>query len=174
MVIKINGLSESSLRKAEKKVKAYQNKVLANNREFVRELAQKGIEKASIYLDMVAEDYEPPQFSTQKPHVMNGSENGAVFATLRLRGEDVAFVEFGAGIHYNDHPHSSPHPLGVELGFTIGSYGQGQGIHDYWFYRENGTVEISEGTPAAMPLYHASVTMRQCARVMAMTRFRSK
>ena len=44
------------------------------------------------------------------------------------------WIEFGTGVHYNGAAGSSPHPKGAELGMTIGSYGQGYGRQDGWFY----------------------------------------
>ena len=82
-------------------------------------------------------------------------------STIRLVGDDVAFVEFGAGIHFNGHPNSSPNPYGVKLGYTIGSYGLGQGLNEYWFYKDGGEWKVSEGTEATMPLFHASEAIKQ-------------
>lgn len=168
MVITINGLSADSLRKAAKKVRAYQNRVADNNVAFVRDLAQKGIDVASHNLS-ADRKYELPYFSTQNPHVMNGKGKGDVSATLRLVGEQVAFIEFGAGITYNGNPGGSLHPKGVEFGYTIGSYGKHQGLNKTWYHYG----EIYQGTWAAMPLYKASVAIKQNARELAMTRFRS-
>ena len=71
-------------------------------------------------------------------------------------GSDVAFIEFGAGIHYNGSAGNSPNPWGANLGFTIGSYGQGKGgrSHAWGFFDADGNLHISHGTPAAMPMYH--------------------
>jgi len=79
-----------------------------------------------------------------------------VTGILTVQGKDVAFIEFGAGVYYNTYAGSSPHPKGEELGYTIGSYGQGQGRYDIWVYLdENGNRQVSYGTEATMPLYNA-------------------
>lgn len=169
MQITINGFSADSFRKAARKVRAYQNRVEANNKELVKDIAIAGMTVARNHLSNVAPDYDPPDFSTENPHVMNGDSRGAVSTILRLQGEQAAFVEFGAGIHYNGHPNESPHDWGVELGFTIGSWGMHQGLQDGWWHDGH----YYHGTPAAMPLFHASVAMKQNARALAMTRFRS-
>ena len=84
-----------------------------------------------------------------------------VVGTLYVEGEAVAFIEFGAGIKYNGAAGSSPHDLGAELGFTIGSYGHGLGRFDHWYYKDPTTGETirSEGTEATMPLYLAKEAM---------------
>lgn len=159
MVIKIDALSAESLTKAAKRVERLQRRYENKNREFVRELLKAGISVGQQHL-VGAGDSDPPDFN--EPHVMMGNTGGVMTATLRLRGEDVAFVEFGAGIHYNGHPGDSPHPLGAELGYTIGSYGHGHGFEEYWMYTdENGIDVVSYGTEATMPLFHAEQAIKQ-------------
>ena len=173
MKVTINPLDPSSFLKAAKKVKAYENRVIANNREFLKDLALEGIMEGSASLENVAEDYEVPQFSTVQPHVMNGDRKGDMSVTIRLQGEQAVFVEFGAGVFYNGSPGTSPHPYGVELGYTIGDYGLGLGKNETWEYMEKGKYHITHGTPAAMPLYNASVAIKQNARILALAHFRS-
>lgn len=173
MMITVNPLSPDSLRKAAKKIRAYENKVVGNNREFLKDLALEGIMEANDSLENIADDYEKPQLSTINPHVMNGSSKGNMSVTLRLQGEQAVFVEFGAGVYYNGSPGSSPHPYGVELGFTIGDYGLGLGKNETWEYTKNGKYHITHGTPAAMPLYNAGVAIKQSARILALAHFRS-
>ena len=49
-------------------------------------------------------------------------------ATLVIaHGKDAVFMEFGAGVYFNGAVGSSPNPWGAGLGFTIGSYGKGNG-----------------------------------------------
>lgn len=68
-------------------------------------------------------------------------------------GEEVAFIEFGAGIHFNGT--GSPHPKGQELGLTIGSYGKGMGKRDMWVYVDEEGKHFTVGTPSTAPLYKA-------------------
>lgn len=76
------------------------------------------------------------------------------------RGEDAIWVEFGAGVHYNGSAGTSPHPKGAEMSFTIGSYGKGMGKKNTWgFYDDEGTLHLTHGTPAAMPMYNAVKTV---------------
>lgn len=72
-------------------------------------------------------------------------------------GEEAIFVEFGAGVFHNGAVGSSPHPLGSENGYTIGSYGKGRGKQNAWGYvGDDGEVHITRGTRAQMPLYNAT------------------
>lgn len=74
-------------------------------------------------------------------------------------GEDAVWVEFGAGVYYNGSAGSSPHPHGVELGFTIGSFGKGNGKRQTWGFYEDGELKLSHGTPANMPMSRAVTTV---------------
>lgn len=159
--ITANGLSAKSLRDAAKQIDKLQAKYVTNNRNYVRELTKAGMDEARNHLVGLG-DSDPPDFATENPYVRMGFKDGLMTSTIRLEGEDVAFVEFGAGIHYNGSPNSSPNPYGVKLGYTIGSYGKGQGLQDYWTYEdEDGDTVISHGTEATMPLFHASEAIRQ-------------
>lgn len=78
-------------------------------------------------------------------------------------GNDAVFVEFGAGVYNNGSVGTSPHPKGAELGFTIGSFGKGNGRKDVWGYYGEGGLTLTHGTPASMPMYRG---MREaCDRI---------
>lgn len=155
MILTINA---DDFAKEARRIKTLQEEYRSKVKEFIQELIGVGI--PVIYRNLYgAGDSDPPDLATTTPHVMMGVRDGNMFATLRLRGDDVMFVEFGAGVHYNGP--GSPHPMGAELGFTIGSYGHGQGTQDYWWYVDrNAEVEISYGTEATMPMYKADQHIR--------------
>lgn len=173
MKITINGLSAKSLMDAAKLVDKYQVKVAVNNRDYVKGLTQEGVRVAYNFLSTAEGDSDPPDFVTDSPYVRMGFKEGLMTSTIKIEGEDVAFVEFGAGIHYNGHPNSSPNPYGVKLGYTIGSYGKHQGLQDQWFYKEDGEWHMSQGTEATMPLFHASEAIKQKYKDIAKSVFRS-
>ena len=76
---------------------------------------------------------------------------------IEMSGEGVLFVEFGAGVHFNGHLHGSPHPQGVELGYTIGDYpGLGQGKYDGWM----SPFGYTHGQQAACAIPAAMAEMR--------------
>lgn len=173
MIIRINALSEKSWKDAEQKVNKYRNDFANKNREFVRQLLAKGIKVISMNnapLKGDSEPIEPPKM----PLVRMGVHEGIMQATLSIRGKDVMFVEFGAGIAYNGPAGTSPNPFGVELGYTIGSYGLGQGRYDEWQYRDDaGEIQVSRGTQAAMPLATADMAIRNEFKSIADKVFRS-
>ena len=94
-------------------------------------------------------------------------DNGTV-ATIYAEGESVAFIEFGAGVHYNS---GSSYPIAKPSGIVeIGEYGKKQGKKDEWRYKgdpgTNGTPSRdgltikTHGNPAQMPMYHALTAMQ--------------
>ena len=130
--------------------------------------------KCSIFIQRLAEvgltaieahKYSPGDSDFNDLRTFVWVDEGGTFvkATLFLHGKDVAFIEFGAGVHYNGAGGESPNPYGAPLGMIIGSYGLGHGLEDHWFYRdsETGESKMSHGTEAAMPMYHASVKIRE-------------
>lgn len=83
-------------------------------------------------------------------------------------GEDAVWVEFGAGVYHNGSAGSSPHPHGAELGFTIGSFGKGNGKKRTWGFYENGELKLTHGTPANMPMTRAVTTV--CNEIVSIAR----
>lgn len=81
--------------------------------------------------------------------------SGDNMTVVIANGKDAVFMEFGAGVYYNGAVGSSPNPLGTGLGFTIGSYGKGNGRKEVWGYKDGSGVHLTHGTPASMPLYKA-------------------
>lgn len=85
---------------------------------------------------------------------------GVVTATFTVTGEQLLFIEFGTGVHFNGHPHSSPHPDGVKLGYTIGDYSnKHNGLKDGWVYfdTEEQRYKYTNGIKALMPVYKADL-----------------
>ena len=165
--ITINALSEKSLREAAKQVERLKKDYEAKNKTFVKELAKAGMVEARNHL-VGDGDSDPPDFYTDNPYAKSGNKGAYAESTLRLQGEDVYFVEFGAGVHYNGHLGSSPNPNGIKLGYTIGSYsnlggnGYSMGQYDHWWYTDDdGQGHVSYGTEATMPLFHASEHLKQ-------------
>lgn len=87
-------------------------------------------------------------------------DNRGKVSVVIANGEDAIWIEFGSGVHYNGSPGTSPHPSGAELGFTIGSYGYGNGKREVWAYKdETGQKYLTYGSPASMPMSKAVTTI---------------
>ena len=156
--ININIFDSRSLDKAIRQIRQYQNSLNDKCAEFVRRLAEVGI-------PVIDENIAAAQGDSDKGHntyIKINSFGSYSQAQLIVEGKDLLFIEFGAGVHYNGSAGSSPHPLGEELGYTIGSYGKGKGANDSWVYISSaGDPVISHGTKSTMPVYKAGVEIRR-------------
>lgn len=149
-------LSEESIEQAIREIEAYKKSLAYKTAQFIERLTNAGI--AVIEQNMYTEGDSSTEHNT---YVRINSFGEYSEATVVLQGRDIAFIEFGAGVHYNGEVGSSPHPKGQELKLTIGSYGKGHGAEDFWWYvDESGAPQYSQGTRASMPMYKAGVEMR--------------
>lgn len=156
--ININLFDSRSLDKAIQEIRQYQNSLNDKCAEFVRRLAEVGI-------PVIDENIAAAQGDSDKGHntyIKINSFGSYSQAELICEGKDLLMIEFGSGVHFNGAAGSSPHPKGEELGYTIGSYGKGQGKNDFWFYyADSGEAVMSHGTQATMPVYKAGEEMRR-------------
>ena len=129
-------------------------KQLPNQMElFIQKLLESGIPVVDNYYMISQGDSSPAHSSYVTVENLGSSVKG----TLTVEGEDIAFVEFGAGIYFN---HGTEHPQASEFGFGIGTYGQGKGMNDYWYYYDStGYAKRSYGTEMTMPVYRAGQQM---------------
>lgn len=152
-VININ-LNSKDIDKAIKQIEDYRQEMLRKTDFFRLRLAeeltteaQNGFNSALVE-DIVKGSPRSPQVS------VSWNDDGSI-AIVLADGKDAIWCEFGAGVFHNGSVGSSPHPLGVELGYTIGGYGKGYGKGNAWGYYEDGELIITRGTPASMPMYNA-------------------
>lgn len=142
------------LKKAIKELDQYEQSLYSKSALFVSRLAELGVPIIHSRIGASHGDSNP----NHNTYITVNSFESYSEAKLVLEGRDILFFEFGAGVHYNTAAGTSPHPKGAEMGYTIGSYGKGQGKNDGWFYRDdNGDRQYSHGTEATMPMYKASL-----------------
>lgn len=157
-------LSQKSIQNAINEVRKYQRELIDKNEVFVRRLAELGIP----IIDQNIADAEGDSDKNHNTYIKINSFGSYSEAKLVVDGKDLLFIEFGSGIHYNGSAGTSPHPKGEEFGYTIGSYGKGQGSKDFWFYyADTGEAVMSHGTESTMPVYKASVEIVQNIRRIA-------
>lgn len=163
-------LSHNSIQDAIKQLRAYQNGLKSKNELFIKRLSELGIPVIDQNIAMAQGDSD----KSHNTYIKINSFGDYAQATLVCEGSDLLFIEFGAGIHYNTPVGASPHSKGEELGYTIGSYGQGKGKNDSWtYYSESGEWVRSYGTEATMPVYKASEKIKQNIRKIAKEVFSS-
>lgn len=156
--IKADILVGGSLDNAIKQIREYQRTLNDKCEMFVRRLAEVGIPIIDQNIDLAAGDSD----KGHNTYIKINSFGSYSQAQLIVEGKDLLFIEFGAGVHYNGNLGGSPHPKGKEMGYTIGSYGKGQGKNDFWFYyADSGEAVMSHGTESTMPVYKAGIEMRR-------------
>lgn len=142
-------LSPKGAEEIERMIQAYINELETKRRLLISELSKLGVpiiqQQMSLAEEPVKQPYDVYINFFDYPDMSR--------ASLNLRGSEVLFVEFGAGVHFNGS--GSPNPYASTLGYEIGGYGKHQGLNDFWFYREDGELIKSHGTKATMPMYRA-------------------
>lgn len=152
------GLSVKDIDRAMKELADYKQDILKKT-ELLRERVAERlcVEAQSGFNGAVVDDLVRggQKFAQVRVTVDNRGDMTVVIAD----GQDAVWIEFGAGVYHNGSPGSSPHPHGVELGMTIGGFGKGNGKKETWGYYEEGTLKLTHGTPAVMPMARAVTTV---------------
>lgn len=152
-VIKI-GLNTKDIDRAIKEIEKYKQDFLRKVDIFRKRLAEELADDAQMGFNSAIID-DLTNGSSRTPEVTVSVTDKGDVSIVVADGKDAIWCEFGAGVYHNGSVGSSPHPRGVELGYTIGSYGKGYGKGKAWGYYEDGELKITRGTPAAMPMYNA-------------------
>ena len=155
-------LSQKGINDAIAYLESYKKQLILKTQKLLEELAKIGIREAD------ARFAEASNEATDTSHAYIKSvsfANDRVTMDICVTGDDLIFIEFGAGVHYNGHKGESAH-RGQKFRekypeFRIGKYGtNGEkewslGANDYWYYDGNKTY----GTKATMPVYGAYQAM---------------
>lgn len=150
-------LDAKSINKAIRDIEQFRSQFRERVDTFRKRIADEVAEQASLNFDSAIVDDAISGGSPRKPEVrVSVTERGDI-SVIVAGGKDAVWCEFGSGVYHNGAVGSSPHPRGGDLGFTIGSYGEGRGKQRAWgYYDENDRVVITRGTPASMPMYNAA------------------
>jgi hypothetical protein len=157
-------LSVKGIENLKKELMNYRDNELPKKLDLlVKKLAESGIPTIESRMAQASYSYDEKGIesgadTTHNTYVKVDSLIGLSKATLVLQGKEVLFIEFGAGVAYNGSVGSSPHPLGSQYGFLIGSYGMGNGSKQVWgYYADSGELVLTRGTKATMPMYSADL-----------------
>lgn len=148
-------LDPASIDAAIAELRVYQQRIVLKCQELTERIAMFIAHEASaVFNTAVADDLIGEGVLTGNVEVR--VENHGNYTLVIADGHDAVFMEFGAGVYNNGPVGSSPNPWGAELGYTIGSYGKGNGRKDVWVYVDgDGVKHFTHGVPASMPLYRA-------------------
>ena len=146
-------------------VKKYGEELPAKAKEIGEIATDELAEKAQIGFNGAGYDdiIKPVAIGMATPEVsVEKNRESDELTSVTAHGKEAVFVEFGAGVYYNGPAGQSPHPWGDKGPYYIGEYGEGKGKRRVWgFYDENGDLKLTYGTPASMPLYHATQEVKQ-------------
>lgn len=155
-------LSNDSIRDAISEINDYKNEIMEKLNDYVDALVKEGKATAEERVSSAQGD----SVNVSVDAFVQESDKNSVLESIDLIGEDCVFIEFGAGIHYNN---GNGHPLAGQFGFGVGTYPSehppNRAINPgYWYYKgDDGNLHLSLGTEATMPLYSAGETMREKA-----------
>lgn len=144
-------LGTASVGKAIRELRDYDIWVKQKTAQLTERLAAIGAMEATVRFGRAYYDSEKDVSVSVEP-IPNGWK-------IMASGQATFFVEFGAGVYYNG---AEPHPARPAGVAKIGEYGQGKGKQNTWgYYDSGGSLTLTHGTPAAMPMVHASRVMEQ-------------
>lgn len=159
-----------------KKLDKYNKEFKEKQRIFLEKLADIGIDTADSIFKTAEYDGTKDVVVSKTPEWI--SENKL---RITASGNSVLFIEFGTGVYY-----SEQHPKAAELGMVRGTYGQGKGSNDKWFfYGEKGSngkivntspkgdVILTRGNPPARAMYEAGKDVRSKIQEIAREVFSS-
>lgn len=162
--IKVDIFNPKSIQNCIKQIEAHRDDLPRKCQEICRRLAEEGVRVADAAINSVpigktitlTTDINPSKMGCQAIMKMTGretrTEDGRTFFSALA-------IEFGAGIYYN----SNSNPKSSEFGMGVGTFpGQTHAFQDGWYYLGNdGNWHYSHGVQASMPMYKASVEMKQ-------------
>lgn len=148
-------LSSQSIDKAIEKMYLYEEWVVNRRKEFIRRLAEVGVDFASVSFQNA--QYDGKNDVTVSMEVVDDRK-----VKIVASGVATFFIEFGTGITYPD-----SHPMKPEGVLGRGEYGKGMGKFSSWEYygepgtngrivgeSDKGTLIKTQGNPANMCMYN--------------------
>lgn len=156
---KVYPLSVDGINRLVNDLENYKKQLLTKAEQLLNELSKRGIRTAKERIQGTIGDSD----KHVKVEVSDISYVGNnVIFTITAEGEDILFIEFGAGVFYNGgEVGKSPHPWGEEMGYVIGKYPKGRKGYSLGRFMSWTTPsgKISMGTKASMPMLGAMETM---------------
>lgn len=151
-------LNVASIQRTIRELQNRQKWVERKTDELLERLAQVGAQEATVRFVQAKYDGRKDAYVSVEP-----TANGWV---IRAQGGSVFFIEFGAGVYYNgagNYPGGRPAKVK-----GIGEYGLGRGKQPMWgYYDDAGSLVLTRGNPAAMPMYHARREMERSIKTIA-------
>ena len=151
----VTTLSPSGVQQMIDSVREYREWIKSGCARILERLTQEGYEVASA-------GFASAEYDGTNDVTVSVEDRGKIKAVVAVGGT-VLFIEFGTGVTYPDN-----HPEARDLGMERGEYGQRRGKQSTWGYygepgtngtvvgeRAKGTLVLTHGNPANMPMYNA-------------------
>lgn len=153
----LKGVGE--IEKAQQKLREYKEELHLKNEVFVAKLAELGCESVNTKLAELDATI-PHDDPIGTAYIDNQSLYDVARMKIIVASSMILFVEFGTGIRYA----GTVNPKAAELGYGAGTY-PGKGHWDDpkgWTYMDDkGDMHHTYGIKAQIPMYNASVEMRE-------------
>ncbi len=151
------GLSANEFRKLADQIHDYRMGLQEKCEEFVKRLSEVGLQKAETILI----EHVDTEQTVGSLKIENNSDGKVTKMAVVVESNAILFLEFGAGVKYS----GTKNPKADELGYGPGTYPSNKGHWDdpdgWWYQKEEGGEWYhTYGTKACMPMYKASVEMR--------------
>lgn len=159
MKITINIFSKNSVDAAADKLRRYAALVKKLEEELPKRLVAYGVPVAQVLFDNAAYDIDVGGLGTHPEITVTAEPRENGYAVV-ANGQEVCFVEFGAGVFFNGSGGTYKGTRPPEI-VGIGEYGKGYGKRRAWAYvNEAGIKVIARGTPASNSMYFTAQEMR--------------
>lgn len=151
-------LSTSDIDKAIREIDRFEKDFISKCDQLIEKIAQAIAKEAQQRFDSaIVDDLTSQSGEPIKANVNVRCEKRGDVYVIIADGEDAVWVEFGAGVYHNGGIGQSPNPYSVQnhLGFVIGGFGEKGKKNTWGFYDQDGSLRLTHGTPAKMPMYNA-------------------
>ena len=140
-------LSEKSIQDAIQQIEDYKRSLQAKVDIFLQKMANIGLSIVRAEIEIVPDE----ERGTYYVEDIYGDNS----VSIRLTGDKILFIEFGAGITFA----APQNPKAGQFNMGVGTYpDQTHAFSEYgWWYSDDGESKHSYGNPAYMPMYLASV-----------------
>lgn len=158
----VNILSSQSITQLKRELTKYKNSLNTKAKKIVKELTKIGLEVIDVKVgESPLGHHITVQVKSEDGGMVIVAQGETKFSDNYPPFNTLLAIEFGAGIHYN----YSENPKAEEMGYGVGTFpGQTHAFQEegWWFKDEETDKWIhSYGVQATMPMYNASIEMRQ-------------
>ena len=161
-------LSVDGIANLRKQLQDYKNNTLQTKlKEFVRKLAEEGVEVAQGNIASLEAIFTGELFNSIHTRDGGSTKDSAIFFVI-ADSEHAAFVEYGTGQRGEENPYPYDFPEGVQWDYNSGSTIIEFSPGEYgWFYPRDGKWYFTQGMPSRPFMYETAITLSQRVKKIA-------